>query len=73
MRGTISIVDEVVKTYSLPIEKDDNGHYDFSGLYLAHSNISGKDPNKDADKDFGIDMGNVQMLILTIVDLRNAT
>lgn len=43
MRGTISIVNEVVKTYSLPIEKDDNGHYDFSGLYLAHSNISSKD------------------------------
>lgn len=47
IRGTISIVNEVVKTYSLPIEKDDNGYYDFSGLYLAHSNISGKDPNKD--------------------------
>ncbi|EFA4797329.1 T3SS effector pentapeptide repeat protein EspY3 [Escherichia coli] len=54
IRGTISIVNEVVKTYSLPIEKDDNGYYDFSGLYLAHSNISGKDP----DKDIGIDMGN---------------
>ncbi|WP_150321138.1 pentapeptide repeat-containing protein, partial [Escherichia coli] len=54
IRGTISIVNEVVKTYSLPIEKDDNGYYDFSGLYLAHSNISGKDPNKD----FGIDLGN---------------
>ncbi|EFJ0868964.1 T3SS effector pentapeptide repeat protein EspY3, partial [Escherichia coli] len=58
IRGTISIVNEVVKTYSLPIEKDDNGYYDFSGLYLAHSNISGKDPNKDPDIDFGIDMGN---------------
>ncbi len=54
IRGTISIVNEVVKTYSLPIEKDDNGYYDFSGLYLAHSNISGKDP----DIDFGIDLGN---------------
>ncbi|EFG0791269.1 TPA: pentapeptide repeat-containing protein, partial [Escherichia coli] len=58
IRGTISIVNEVVKTYSLPIEKDDNGYYDFSGLYLAHSNISGKDPNKDPDIDFGIDLGN---------------
>lgn len=58
IRGTISIVNEVVKTYSLPIEKDDNGYYDFSGLYLAHSNISGKDPNKYPDIDFGIDLGN---------------
>ncbi|HGX2398641.1 TPA: pentapeptide repeat-containing protein, partial [Escherichia coli] len=58
IRGTISIVNEVVKTYSLPIEKDDNGYYDFSGLYLAHSNISGKDPNKDPAIDFGIDLGN---------------
>ncbi|QJU25259.1 pentapeptide repeat-containing protein [Escherichia coli] len=58
MGGTISIVNEVVKTYSLPIEKDDSGYYDFSGLYLAHSNISGKDPNEDLAIDFGIDMGN---------------